>query len=83
MCGKALLFRKVVKCFAAAACGIAARKLGAGSGKAKLFRKQSDKAATNTKLYRATRAPPPFITRRTSFNPTVVVSPGVVIASAP
>src|ERR1035441_8186032 len=33
--------------------------------------------------YRCTRAPPPFIIRCTSSNVAMVVSPGVVIASAP
>jgi hypothetical protein len=33
--------------------------------------------------YLATRALPPFITRSTSDNVAIVVSPGVVIASAP
>ncbi len=36
-----------------------------------------------TLLYRCTRAPLPFITRCTSSKVAIVVSPGVVIASAP
>ena len=43
----------------------------------------ADAAAEAEASYRETRALPPFITRSTSASVAALVSPGVVIASAP